>query len=49
MEAVRSSETQKKPKLLHSVKMQTNTISKITTANTRSHNKVGDYQHFKGA
>jgi len=49
MEAVCPSETQKKPKLLNSIKIQTSTISTTTTANTKNHNKVGGYQHFNGA
>jgi hypothetical protein len=49
MEAVCPSETQKKSKLLHHVKMQTSTISTTTTANTRNCNKVGGYLHFNGA
>jgi hypothetical protein len=49
MEAVCPFETQKKPKLLHRVKMQTSTISTTTTANTKNCNKVGGYEHFKGA
>jgi hypothetical protein len=49
MEAVYPFETQEKSKLLHRVKMQTSTISTSTTANTKSCNKVGSYEHFNGA
>jgi len=42
MEAVCPSETQKKLKLLHHVKMQTSTIS-TTATNTKNRYKVGGY------